>query len=429
MRGSGSVLVVADDLTGANAAAVLYSRLGLRTSTLTLLSALEATAADVTVITTGTRRLPPLKAAERVRSALEAAEVTCPQVLVKRVDTTLRGPIGAELAEVLGYWRRRHAGRVAALAVPAYPAAGRTTVGGIQLLDGVPLARSRAANDGSTPLRSSRVADLLSSGTSLTTTELHVDVVDGSEEALAASLAVALTSADVTIVDAITDADVGRIAAAAVHARSGMGDIVIVDSGPFGAAYCAVLKPTLVAPRTPVLVIVGSPAETTRGQVEAANRSTTARIWPVDEHVSGQELVHLVITAIDEGATVTGWYVRPESVELDEDWALGVPSMLGAATRNVFAARPVAGAFACGGDVSAAVIGALGALGLEVESEVQPLVVAGRLIGGEWDHLPIVTKGGLVGNRDAIMASVDHLRGMSKVISNKGEPWRCEEND
>ena len=152
MTGVFPVLVVADDFTGANATAALFVRLGLRTRTLAAGSGHghagpRVDVVDVVVVTTGSRRLAPEAAADRVRGVLAALGGGEPQLLVKRVDSTLRGPIGAELEVMLTHRRSQRPGRVAALAVPAYPAAGRTTVGGIHLLDGVPLARGPLVGD------------------------------------------------------------------------------------------------------------------------------------------------------------------------------------------------------------------------------------------------------------------------------------------
>jgi uncharacterized protein YgbK (DUF1537 family) len=413
-----SVLVVADDLTGANATGALFARLGLRTRTFAAGSGQPAPGpgTDVTVVTTGTRRLPPAAAAARVRAVLTAMTGHDPELLVKRVDTTLRGPVGAELAVMLAHLRSRHQGRVAALAVPAYPAAGRTTVGGIHLVGGVPLARSPAATDPVTPVTTSRVAELLTAGTPLTAAEVHLDVLDRDDQAVTQALASALATADVTVADAAVDADLARLATAAAAARPALAGILVVDSGPFGAAYCDALGITARAARSPVLVVVGSPAGITRRQVEAAKRGRGVTISLVDEHLSADEVAALAIAAIDAGAAVAGWHVPGPRPHLDRAWARQVPSWLATATRQVLAARPVAGVLACGGEVAAAVLGALGALALDVTTEVQPLVVAGRVIGGPWDRLPIVTKGGLVGDDNAIIASAGHLHGMRETL-------------
>ncbi|HWG00618.1 MAG TPA: nucleotide-binding domain containing protein, partial [Trebonia sp.] len=258
--------------------------------------------------------------------------------------------------------------------------------------------------------------ELIAAGTPLTTTELHLDVLDRDDDALAAALAAALESADVTVADAATDADLDRLAAAAALVRPRLGDIVAVDSGPFAAAYCGTLGITARAARSPVLVVVGSPAQTTRLQLEAAKRGTRARIHAAGDQQDAAQLAALAIDAIDGRAPVTGWHVPSPGVHMDRAWAEQVPAWLAEATRQVLAARPVAGLLACGGEVAAAVLDALEARGLDVVTEVQPLVVAGRIIGGPWDRLPVVTKGGLVGDENAITAAIGHLHGMHEAL-------------
>lgn len=415
MIGVHPVLVIADDLTGANATAALFARLGLRTRTLAAGHPV-AGPADVIVVTTGSRRLPAGAAAGRVSAVLASLGGHDPQLVVKRVDTTLRGPIGTELAAMLAWRRSQRDGRVAALAVPAYPAAGRTTVGGIHLLDGTPLARSAAAGDPANPVRNSRAAGLLTAGTDLSVSELHLDALDRGDGSLAESLADSLAQADLTVADAATDADLDRLAAAAARVRPRFADIVAVDSGPFAAAYCDALGITARTPRRPVLVVVGSPAETTRRQLEAAKRARGTRIHLAAEHLGTADLAACVIDSIDGCAPVTGWHVPSPAGNADRAWAEQVPAWLAAATRQVLAARPVAGLLTSGGEVSAAVLDALEARGLDVVSEVQPLVVAGRVIGGPWDRLPVVTKGGLVGDDNAITASIGHLHGMHEAL-------------
>lgn len=48
---------------------------------------------------------------------------------------------------------------------------------------------------------------------------------------------------------------------------------------------------------------------------------------------------------------------------------------------------------------------------------MQPLVVAGRVSGGRWDRLPVVTKGGLIGDDRAVLASIGHLQSMRAANS------------
>ncbi|HEY3465319.1 MAG TPA: nucleotide-binding domain containing protein [Amycolatopsis sp.] len=64
-------------------------------------------------------------------------------------------------------------------------------------------------------------------------------------------------------------------------------------------------------------------------------------------------------------------------------------------------AHRIGGLYATGGDIAVEVTKSLGADGFEIDTEVLPLAVAGRLSGGPYSGLPFATKGGLIGGRDA----------------------------
>jgi D-threonate/D-erythronate kinase len=97
----------------------------------------------------------------------------------------------------------------------------------------------------------------------------------------------------------------------------------------------------------------------------------------------------------------------------DAGLAAGIAGTLGAVARRAVAAYPVGGVYATGGDVAAAVVHALGAEGFAVETEVRPLAVAGRLVGGAHGGLPFAAKGGLIGDPLAAVECVEHLRMVS----------------
>ena len=158
------LLVIADDFTGALDTGIQFARHGIAT-TLFLSDALTAglladCQADVVVADTESRHLPPCDAAARVRAVTRLAKVAGCPVFYKKTDSTLRGNLGAELAamqDVCGAKRLFFA--------PAYPALGRTTRGGTQLVNGVPLARTDFAADPFNPVRTDFVPALLAEQT------------------------------------------------------------------------------------------------------------------------------------------------------------------------------------------------------------------------------------------------------------------------
>jgi uncharacterized protein YgbK (DUF1537 family) len=141
------VLVIADDLTGALEAGAAFAQCAM-SSVVTVRSHAEA---EVLVIDTETRHLAPDRAEAMVASLLSGS----PTLVYTKTDSTLRGNIGAELRAL----HNRYGGSLAY--VPAYPELGRTVVGGVLHVDGVPVHESSFANDALNPVTDSRVRALV----------------------------------------------------------------------------------------------------------------------------------------------------------------------------------------------------------------------------------------------------------------------------
>ncbi|MGW1376306.1 four-carbon acid sugar kinase family protein [Streptomyces sp. NPDC002446] len=415
------VLVIGDDLTGSNATGALYARLGLRAVTVGALSQAEryADRVDVLVVNTASRHWTPDRAYAAVRAAAETAG-TAP-LTVKRVDTTLRGNPGSELDAVVDVLTAREpSARIRTLAVPAFPDAGRSTVGGLHLVDGVPLARTAAARDPFDPVRHSRVADVLGAQSRRTTGELALDVVERGVEAVAAALRASRT--EITVCDATENAHLRTVAAAAARLAEEDGiRWVALDSGPFGAALAAELglRPES-GPAARVLAVVGSVTDRTRTQLARTETALGARWAGLDPADPDPERVLSALrAAAQEGATVLGVRVAAEPPAAALGAGVAVPDprtagrilrCLAEVSRRAVAELSPGGLYASGGDVAAAVTSALGADGFAIETEVLPLAIAGHLVGGPHDGLLFATKGGLIGGPDAARDCLEHLR-------------------
>ncbi|MFC4004785.1 four-carbon acid sugar kinase family protein [Prauserella oleivorans] len=401
------VLVIGDDLTGSNATGARFARTGLRTVSVTGVERVEcAKGADVVVINCGSRQRPAAWARAAVRRAVDAVGPV--ELLAKRVDTTLRGNVGAEVDAVLELAEPG----TRALVVPAFPEAGRTTVGGLHLVDGTPLAETSAARDPLTPVAHSRVATILQEGTDRAVTEIPLDVVESGVDAVAERLAG--TVEPLVVCDATTNAHLGTIAEAAAAVRRRQGTHwVSVDSGPF-----AVLLATALGigsgphPLPPALAVVGSITATTRDQVLELEQVLRARF--VDVALDGLDpgaIARRTAGLLDEGGRVVGirTCLPAPGERVDPTTAERIPAILAEAAARVAAQHRVGGLYATGGDIAEAVTAALASDGFAIDTEVLPLAVAGRLVGGPHDGLPFATKGGLIGDRTAAVACVEHL--------------------
>ncbi|MCP3423166.1 four-carbon acid sugar kinase family protein [Nocardioides pinisoli] len=434
------VLVVADDLTGANAAAAGFARAGFRAVTASAGEHAEVVAEmvsrfDVVVATTESRHLDAHTARERVGRAVRAgwpARLVC-----NRIDTTLRGNVGATTREIFDRVGELAGSRTVLLCAPAHPAAGRQTIGGIQLLDGRRLEDTEVARDARTPVRTSDVAELLRQQGGLEVAVVAVEDVTGDLDRLAEKIRQHLDGgAEVVVADAMTADHLDRIAAAAVAATVGT-DLVWTtsDPGPASVALAKALGLAGETPGAPLLVLSGSATELTRLQLGQLVAERAARpIRAVREHAvpdvdatarlldealdhAGADDIVVLATVLDESDL---WSPSAEQ-------ATQIPTALARAARRALESHPVDGIFTTGGDVTAALLAELGSHGLEVSDEVVPLAVAGSLVGGPWDGLQVVTKGGLVGDARTTIVCLDHLR--SQVAAHRRQVTAVESRE
>ena len=219
-------------------------------------------------VLTNTRSMPPEQARDLVERLVgtlnrSAADNGRRIMLVLRGDSTLRGHVATEMYA---------AGleRSVGLVVPAYPAAGRVTLGAIHLLrqDGrqLEIADTEYARD---PVFGYRHSDLrLWAGeVGLRGAVVHVGLAalrERGPDVVAAALRDAPTGG-VVIPDVETDQDLARIAAGALAADE-QGVRVVVRSGPPLAAALAGTAPCLLDPAAlrshrRVLVVCGSHTE------------------------------------------------------------------------------------------------------------------------------------------------------------------------
>lgn len=425
-REAPSVLVVADDLTGANATGAGFARAGLRTVTVD--ASWEASARsdlhgqfDVVVVNTDTRHAAATAAAAAVSRVVRAG---WPVPLVsKRIDTTLRGNVGVEAEATIQAVAKASGRRVAGLCLPAHPSAGRVTVNGTQLLHGRRLEETELARDPRSPVRSSRIEEVLARGTSLRTSHLGLDVVAGDVRGLVDALRTAVTGeADLVIGDALTEEHLVSIADAAATLAAEDPDLIWVgvDSGP-GSLALARAMALCDAPRgAPLLAVSGSATELTRAQLRClvADRTVvvvrpvpTSPGRPVPHEDATVAALSSAVRRAQPGEIVLLATVLQDSdvVVLESGEGTALAAALGRITRRVLDDCEVDGVFTTGGDVTTALLQQMEAHGLEVEDEVVPLAVSGLIVGGRWSGLPVVTKGGLVGDVETTLMCLDRL--------------------
>ena len=175
------LLIISDDFTGALDTGVQFASSGASTYVM-VDSEIDytniASNVEVVVIDAETRHLNKEEAFKIVFSIVsEACKIGIPYIY-KKTDSVLRGNIGAELTALLQASQSKHIHFI-----PAFPKMGRTTEGGIQFVNGVPLSQSVFGQDPFAPVNDSEIKKIIASQCE---TEVHIMGTEINESFLSA---------------------------------------------------------------------------------------------------------------------------------------------------------------------------------------------------------------------------------------------------
>jgi uncharacterized protein YgbK (DUF1537 family) len=148
------IIVIADDFTGASEVAGAALRFGLTAEV--HVGQIYPSSADVIVVDANSRSLDFQSATAGVAELTMQALSQRPDLLFKKVDSLLRGPVAAEIAAM-----QKATGLDRCLLVCGNPRKQRTVVGGKLLVHNVPLHQTEFANDPEHPCHTNDVLELL----------------------------------------------------------------------------------------------------------------------------------------------------------------------------------------------------------------------------------------------------------------------------
>jgi uncharacterized protein YgbK (DUF1537 family) len=365
--------IQADDLTGACDAGAPFAARGLETLVVLTdaAAASRATTADVVVLDTESRGLTVEDARGRACRAARALAGPAPRLLYKKLDSTLRGHVAAELDGMLDGTERP-----LAFLTPAFPAQGRAVVDGRLHIDGRPADQTAIARDPAFPPTGASVLGLLVGGGVCPVAALPLGTVRRGPRAVARRLGrFGETGGRVLAADAETDADLSTLAAAGID-----GPALLAGSAGLAAALARRLGPgptvALGDPglRRPLLVVAGSAHPATRAQLDRLGRR------------DGLQIVAPAAPLPADGPA------RRE-----------VGARLAAAARARVEQAAPGTLVLTGGETAIVVLEALGAGGLRLRGELEPGLALAALVGGRYDGLAVVTKAGGFGDADALV--------------------------
>ena len=440
-----NVAVIADDLTGANADGALLTAKGISSATcldLGVWNPEEFAEYAAVAVSMDSRLLAPAEAKAKFREAARLFAGQKPAVLAKRMDSTLRGNVGAEIEGALeGMDEVAGPGgeKAVAVVVPAYPGSGRIAAGGYLIVHGIPLERSPIARDAATPVNSSSTVRVIGEQSSFPCGFISLTtILAGTNAVRSEMLRLWREGLRIVVCDAVTDDDILTLAESL---RDVPFPVLAVSPGPFTAEMAAVRLASRQS-KGRVLAVIGSTSELTRRQIETLRLAHPCHFTRVDceklldasTREAAMDTAVARLAAAPEEAAVIGVCTaeKPEDVfsmdELSRKHALA-PSEISHRINKALAdiadrllARPelhLRGLYSSGGEVTVATIRTLGGTGFSVRAQVIPLAVYGRLLRGRYPGLPMVTKGGFVGDGGSLVECVNFL--FSQIVSNHSQ--------
>ena len=337
-----ALTIVADDLAGACDAGTLFAR----NAPVPVTVWPDVSDAEVAVVDTESRHLALDEATARVRDTV--ARRPGATSWFKKIDSTLRGHVGAEIVALL-----EASGTPSAVTCPAFPSEGRAVLDGVLRVEGTAVAR---------------VEDRIRSETDRPLAFIPLAEVREGVTPLAARLA--RMAGMIAVTDAETDGDLDTIVGAALA----------LDRPPLLAGSAGLARPLaqrlglhaepVSVPGGRWLVVAGSLHPATRRQIAEA-RQAGFRVLATAEAESA-----------DEGASAT---LAREAVRV-----------LGTESFDLVALT--------GGDTAAALYRALGAVRMDLVGAPRPGLSFGHLRAPGHPALPVLTKAGGFGPPDLFVS-------------------------
>nr|WP_314387470.1 four-carbon acid sugar kinase family protein [uncultured Fusobacterium sp.] len=418
-------IVIADDLTGSNATCSLFKKIGLRAASILKLQGDKNYDVDVISYSTASRGLDKEEAYNKVSEAIKILKNKDVLVYNKRIDSTLRGNIGTEINAMLD---NLEDDRIAVV-VPAYPDSGRIVVNKTMLVNGVLLENSDAGKDPKTPIKTSCVESLVQKDIKYSSTYFTLSDIAQPIEEIAKKIQEAIKKSRVLIFDAVNNEDIIKISKAIIHSDI---NIVTVDPGPFTLYYSKELQKKNHLEKK-ILMVIGSVTATTKKQIEYILQEediflVKMKVEDFFEKETCLKEIERVISFVKKGIASYDLFLVTTSPIGDEKKAdlqklaenlnttveeiskIIANTLTETVVKILKETEKFEGVYSSGGDITIALLEKLKAIGVEIREEVIPLAAYGRIIGGDFPNLKLVSKGGMVGDEKTIKLCLHKIK-------------------
>lgn len=401
------LVVIADDFTGANDTGVKFA---MRGADVAVSLTGETPKCDVSVINTETRAEEACKAGEIVEKSVKDLADKDTKIVFKKIDSTFRGNIGAEISAAAKAFDTN-----LIIVAAAIPGAGRTTIDGKCFVNGTLLAKTEFADDPKTPIHYSDISEIIAEQSDIQCISVPLAKVRSGEWG-----ELEYNTVTALILDSETDDDLFLIGKKIADLNQ---RIVLVGAAGIASALpfeCYLPEPA------PVLVVAGSMSQTTFDQVNyGADHGLkivdidAQSVWltPNETLDAAVDKAKKILLNKDNCAVRTMSKIgeRERSQKFCEqqgiksgDFSLAIADFLGRLSKKLISDISLSGVMYTGGDIAIAAARHIEAKAYLIDGEIE----AGIPFGHFTNHnLKIVTKAGGFGKINSIVNVISFLQG------------------
>jgi uncharacterized protein YgbK (DUF1537 family) len=386
-RADPECILIADDVTGACDTGVQFARHGLSSTVWLDPTRVPSTLAQVVALNTDSRRDEGTAAKAKIQQIASLYSDIKPGIILKKIDSTLRGNVGQEILATMKYFRRD-----CAIIAPAFPAMGRTVRDGI-------LEWKDCSGAGSVDIGELLQQQGIPSQRIVMT---RVSTQDAASEALLGSMNA--NPGMFIVTDCTEQKDLGILVSSAYHLRQ---RLLWVGAAGLGMALARKLgsstpkQSATLSKDASVLFWIGSIHPVTQNQRDVLLKDSAGI-----EIVAEPGTLAIARRAIQEKRRLL------LKIEVEHATRHSLDAFL-----NGLKDLSVAGMLFTGGDTAMLVCNCLGAYAIRLVDEIAPGIPWGNLCGGSFDGLPVATKAGGFGDREALLRCEEFFGSGRKVMA------------
>ena len=422
--------IIADDLTGANDTGVQFSKKGYNTIVSILGESgniIISHETNVLVIDTETREIDAKTACRRLRNVLKKLNFNDKDIFYKKVDSTLRGCIGAELEEMMNFLKKD-----ICIFTPTFPSHQRITIGGYLIVNGKPLGLNKYYSGDLKAGEASFIPFLLKQQTSLPIARIDfIDVTKGQEVIFKKLNELYQEGNKIIIVDATEEVHLKDIFNSIIKFE---GSVLYAGSAGLANYFPEIynknrsFKLNMEKNKGPILIVGGSRNPITKYQIThlkgeikffdlnidieqiLSNRKIILEHYLTDSITvikNGQHLVIHTEPLYNDKEKINKRLIQKYNLSF-RGLELTIRNFLGELTAKIVRNSPARNLILTGGDIAVGVCSVLGIQNLNIVAELLPGIPLSTANLKNFS-LKIVTKAGGFGEKDTLFKLVKKL--------------------